>query len=152
MDAKLIPDRSLGLGGNQLFITLGAGLSVASLTLDWLAGRSLFSGASLTLPLIVSFLVTAGLGYWVVPILRRLKAGQVIRQEGPKAHHKKAGTPTMGGIFFVPAAIALALFWSGFNANVMAVSMLTLSYAAIGWLDDWQILRMKSNKGISPRM
>lgn len=152
MDAKLIPDRSLGLGGNQLFITLGAGLSVASLTLDWLAGRSLFSGMSLTLPLIISFLVTAALGYWAVPILRQLKAGQVIRQEGPKAHHKKAGTPTMGGIFFVPAAIAIALVWSGFNPNVIAVSMLTLSYAAIGWLDDWQILRMKSNKGISPRM
>lgn len=152
VDAKLIPDRPLGLGGNQLFITLGAGLSTTSLFLDWLAGRSFFSGASLTLPLVVCFLITAGLGYWAVPALRRLKAGQVIRQEGPQAHHKKAGTPTMGGIFFVPTAVVIALLWSGFNPSVIAVSLLTLAYAAIGWLDDWQILRKKSNKGISPRM
>lgn len=155
MDAKLIPDRSSGSGGvtgNQLFMTVGAGLSIASLVLDWWAGRSLFSGASLTLPLVVSFLLTVIVGYWAVPVLRQLKAGQVIRQDGPQAHLKKAGTPTMGGIFFVPVAVLLAIVWSGFSANVLAVSALTLAYAAIGWLDDWQILRKKSNKGISPRM
>lgn len=155
MDAKLIPDRAnrtVGLAGNQLFMALGAGLSIASLTLDWFAGRSLFSGASLTLPLVASFLLTMGLGYWAVPLLRQLKAGQVIRQDGPQAHLKKAGTPTMGGIFFVPAVVLLAVLWSGFSVNVLAVAALTLSYAAIGWLDDWQILRKKSNKGISPRM
>jgi phospho-N-acetylmuramoyl-pentapeptide-transferase len=87
-----------------------------------------------------------------VPLLRRLKAGQVVRQDGPQAHLKKAGTPTMGGIFFVPAAVAVALLWTGFAPNVVAVSALTLAYAGIGWLDDWQILRHKSNKGISPRL
>lgn len=152
MDAKLIPDRPLGVAGNQLFLTLGAGISIASLILDWLAGRPLLSTLNLTLPLIISTLATAGLGYWVVPMLRRLKAGQVIRQEGPQAHYKKAGTPTMGGIFFVPTAVVLALVWSGLSPNVIAVSALTLAYAAIGWLDDWQILRKKSNKGISPRL
>ncbi|GAB4383960.1 MAG: phospho-N-acetylmuramoyl-pentapeptide-transferase [Elainellaceae cyanobacterium] len=152
MDAKLIPDRQIGLVGNQLFLSLGAGLSIVSLILDWSAGRSLFSATSLTLPLIVCFLLTAGLGYWAVPLLRQLKAGQIIRQDGPQAHLKKAGTPTMGGIFFVPTAVVVALVWSGFASNVIAVSALTLSYAAIGWLDDWQILRKRSNKGISPRM
>lgn len=58
----------------------------------------------------------------------------------------------MGGIFFVPVAVLLAILWSGFSAHVLAVAALTLSYATIGWLDDWQILRQKSNKGISPRM
>ena len=152
MDAKLIPDRPLGLTGNQLFIALGAGLSTVALVLDWLAGRSLLSGVSLSLPFVVCFLVTAALGYWAVPLLRMLKAGQVIRQEGPQAHYKKAGTPTMGGIFFVPAAVLIAILWSGFAPDVLAVSALTLAYGAIGWLDDWQILRKKSNKGISPRM
>lgn len=57
----------------------------------------------------------------------------------------------MGGIFFVPVAVTVALVWSGFSANVVAVSALTLAYAAIGFLDDWQIIRRKSNKGISPR-
>jgi len=155
VDAKLIPDRfsrSNGLAGNQLFMGLGAGLSVASLLLDWFAGRSLLSNTSLTLPLVVCFLLTMGIGYWVIPLLRQLKAGQVIRQDGPQAHLKKAGTPTMGGIFFVPVAVLIAILWSGFSPNVLAVAALTLSYGAIGWLDDWQILRKKSNKGISPRM
>jgi phospho-N-acetylmuramoyl-pentapeptide-transferase len=152
VDAKLIPDKPLGLTGNQLFIALGTGLSVVTLILDWFAGRSLLSAVILTLPFVVSFLATAGLGYWVIPMLRALKAGQVIRQEGPQAHYKKAGTPTMGGVFFVPVAVLLAIGWTGFAPDVLAVSALTLAYGAIGWLDDWQILRKKSNKGISPRM
>lgn len=160
VDAKLTPDRkaplvprkALGLSGYHLFLTLGAGLSITALILDWLAGRSLSSGIGLTLPLLTAALVASGLGLWVVPLLRALKAGQVIRQDGPQAHLKKAGTPTMGGIFFIPAAVAVALVWSGFAVNVIAVSALTLAYAGIGWLDDWQILSKKSNKGISPKM
>lgn len=165
MDAKLTPDRktplisqksipqkSTGLSGYRLFLTLGAGLSVGALTLDWLAGRSLVSGIGLTLPLLLTALVAGGLGLWVVPLLRALKAGQIIRQDGPQAHLKKAGTPTMGGIFFIPAAVAVALLWSRFSSDVVAVSALTLAYAGIGWLDDWQILSKKSNKGISPKM
>jgi phospho-N-acetylmuramoyl-pentapeptide-transferase len=58
----------------------------------------------------------------------------------------------MGGIFFVPVAILIALIWTDFAPTVIAVSALTLAYAAIGWLDDWQVLRRKSNKLISPRL
>ncbi|MCU0524559.1 MAG: phospho-N-acetylmuramoyl-pentapeptide-transferase [Elainella sp. Prado103] len=160
MDAKLTPDRktpfvpqqAVGLSGYRLYLTLGAGLTTAALVLDWLGGRSLTAGFGMTLPLIVSAIVAGGLGFWVVPLLRALKAGQVIRQEGPQAHLKKAGTPTMGGIFFVPAAITVALLWTGFAQNVVAVSALTVAYGAIGWLDDWQILSKKSNKGISPKL
>jgi phospho-N-acetylmuramoyl-pentapeptide-transferase len=76
----------------------------------------------------------------------------VIREDGPQAHLKKAGTPTMGGVFFVPVAVLAALVLSDFAPDAIAVCAITLGYAAIGWLDDWQILRRKSNKGISPRM
>jgi phospho-N-acetylmuramoyl-pentapeptide-transferase len=138
--------------GYRLFLSASAGLTIAALVADWVAGRSLASGMGLALPLVVSGLVAAGFGLVVVPALRRLKAGQVIRQDGPQAHLKKAGTPTMGGIFFVPAAVAIALLGTGFAPNVVAVSALTLAYAGIGWLDDWQILRRKSNKGISPKL
>jgi phospho-N-acetylmuramoyl-pentapeptide-transferase len=55
-------------------------------------------------------------------------------------------------VFFVPVAVVAALVLSSFAASVVAVCTLTLGYAAIGWLDDWQILRRKSNNGISPRM
>ena len=104
------------------------------------------------MPLVVCAVVASVLGYAVVPVLQQLKAGQIIREDGPQAHLKKAGTPTMGGIFFVPAGVAVALLWSKFNSDVVAVSALTLGYGFIGWIDDWQILRRKSNKGISPRM
>ena len=131
-------------------------LSVAALITDWTNGLS-WQGISLTLPLWICALTTSGLGYWVVPLLQKLKTGQVIREDGPQTHLKKTGTPTMGGVFFVPVAVAIALLWSGLAlgqslAPVLAVSALTLGYATIGWLDDWQILRHKSNKGISPRL
>lgn len=151
VDAKLYPDRLLGLGGKGLSIALGAMLIGITLMLDWNAGRSSGLGSCLTSPFIVCTLITACLGYQVIPVLRDLKAGQFIREDGPKAHLKKAGTPTMGGIFIVPVGLAIALFATGFNGNVVAACALTLSYAAIGFLDDWQILRRRSNKGISPR-
>ncbi|EKQ67401.1 Phospho-N-acetylmuramoyl-pentapeptide-transferase [Leptolyngbyaceae cyanobacterium JSC-12] len=152
MDAKLFYRSSFRLSGSLLFSLLAVGLSVGALYLDWLAGRSPFQPESLTLPLWACGLVTALVGFWVVPVLRALKAGQTIREDGPQSHLKKAGTPTMGGIFFVPVALIVAMIWSGFAASVMAVSALTVGYAFIGWLDDWQIIRRKSNKGISPRM
>lgn len=133
------------------------GLSFAALILDSLADRSIGQGASLTMPMWVCALATSGLGYWAVPKLRSLKAGQVIREDGPQSHLKKGGTPTMGGVFFIPVAVGVAILWSVFTLGVqhlgslLAVSALTLSYGFIGWIDDWQILRRKSNKGISPR-
>jgi phospho-N-acetylmuramoyl-pentapeptide-transferase len=128
------------------------------LILDTIAGRLNNLGTSLTLP----FLICAGLvtmaGYWVVPVLQRLKTGQIIREDGPQAHLKKAGTPTMGGVFFVPVGVVVSLLWVALfpvnNSGQMAVfaaALLTLAYGFIGWLDDWQILRLKSNKGISPK-
>ncbi len=142
------------------------GLSAAALALDFSANQSLGPAAlgsvalgpdlgqkfSLALPLWVCALATAGIGFWTVPVLRALKAGQIIREDGPQAHLKKAGTPTMGGIFLLPPAVFVALIWSDFAPNVVAVSALTLAYGLIGFLDDWQIIRRKSNKGISPRM
>ncbi len=58
----------------------------------------------------------------------------------------------MGGIFFVPVAVIIGVIWSKFDPDVLAVSLVTLAYLGIGWIDDWQILRQKSNKGITPRM
>lgn len=157
VDAKLSPGRSLNFTGAGLALLLAVALSVVALVLDAIAGRSLWQDASLSLPLLVSAVTTAGLGYQVVPVLRRLKAGQIIREDGPQSHLKKGGTPTMGGVFFIPTAVAIALIFSAVTlgitniGSVVAVSILTLSYGFIGWIDDWQILRRKSNKGISPR-
>lgn len=102
-------------------------------------------------PFVVTVIATGTLGYIIVPVLQRLKAGQIIQEDGPQTHLKKAGTPTMGGIFFLPTSVIIALVWGNFTPNLIAVSLVTLAYAFIGWLDDWQILRQKSNKGITPR-
>ncbi len=152
MDAKLFTNRSVSLSGTRLFLMLTAGLTVSAVILDAIAGRAWNQGASLTTPFWICALASAGVGCWAVPFLRALKAGQVIREDGPKSHLKKAGTPTMGGAFFVPVGVLVALVLTGFAPNVIAVSALTMGYASVGFLDDWQIIRQKSNKGISPRM
>lgn len=152
MEAKSSSRWSLNLSGTSLLISISTVLGAAVLIGDWTTHRLPWHVNSLTLPFGLCALITAGLGYWVVPVLLRLKTGQIIREDGPQAHLQKAGTPTMGGVFFVPVAIACALLLSRFAADVVAVSALTLAYALIGWLDDWQILRRKSNNGISPRM
>ncbi|MGI8500983.1 MAG: phospho-N-acetylmuramoyl-pentapeptide-transferase [Hassallia sp.] len=152
MDAKLSPDQGLNISGIGLVSVLGVGLSVTALSLDWMGNRLPWQGMSLTLPLLLSALLSGAVGFWVIPWLQALKAGQIIREDGPQAHLKKAGTPTMGGIFFVPVAVIIGCIWSNFATEVVAVSALTLSYGLIGWIDDWQILRRKSNKGISPKM
>jgi phospho-N-acetylmuramoyl-pentapeptide-transferase len=149
-----IPSQSLPLklSGRTLFWLLSLGLSLFAITWDGAAQHFLDLRASLFLPFAVCTLLTSALGYWVIPVLTRIKAGQFIREDGPQAHLKKAGTPTMGGIFFVPVGVAMALIWSNFTPAVVAVALLTLAYGFIGWLDDWQILRRKSNKGISPKL
>lgn len=158
VDAKLSSGRSFHLTGSRLLTLLTVGLSLGALILDWATGRSPLLGISMTLPLLLCALATAALGYWAVPLLQALKIGQIIRQEGPQTHLQKAGTPTMGGLFFVPVAVVMALLWSGLVirtddfTSVVAVSIVTLAYAGIGWLDDWQIVRQRSNKGLSARM
>ncbi|MGB3296176.1 MAG: phospho-N-acetylmuramoyl-pentapeptide-transferase [Phormidesmis sp.] len=151
MDARF-SSKSVGLSGVKLSLVLSGALLASAIGLDMVAERSFELGAaSLTLPLIVSASLSALAGYVALPILRQFKAAQFIREDGPRAHLKKAGTPTMGGIFFIPVAILVALLWTGFSPAVVAVSLLCLSYAGIGWLDDWQVMRRRSNQGISPK-
>jgi len=155
VDAKLLGDRpsKLKLSGKLLFWLLAIGLVLSASSIDWWRQHQTgIAQSGLALPLMLSAIGTAALGFWVVPLLRRLKAGQVIREDGPQAHLSKAGTPTMGGIFVVPVGVAVALVVSGFAPIVVSAVGITLAYGFIGWLDDWQILRKRSNKGISPRM
>jgi len=137
----------IATSGKGLFAALTAAVITGSVIIDYGVNPS----AGITLPLLICFLGSAGAGLIAIPILQRLKAGQFIREDGPQTHLRKAGTPTMGGVFFVPIALLTATLWSQFNPEVIAVSLVTLSYALIGLADDWQILVKKSNNGISPR-
>ncbi len=142
--------------GRRLYWLLLFGLSVNAVLSDIAGSRFRQPLESFTLPFAISIGLVSALGYWVVPWLRQLKAGQVIREDGPQSHLKKAGTPTMGGIFFVPVALLLSLIWAwttGTQAmEVTAAALLTTVLGFVGWLDDWQVLRKKSNKGLSAKV
>ncbi|MGM3305720.1 phospho-N-acetylmuramoyl-pentapeptide-transferase [Anabaena sp. WFMT] len=152
MDAKISPDQGSNVSGIGLASLLALSLSTAALILDWLGNRLPWHTDSLTMPFLLCAVGAAAAGNWVIPLLQALKTGQIIREDGPQAHLRKAGTPTMGGVFFIPVGVIIACILSNFAQDVVAVSGLTLSYGLIGWIDDWQILRRKSNKGISPKM
>lgn len=147
----------LRLTGRRLFVLLCIGLITAAAVYDVGGDRWQAPWQTLTLPLLVSFAVTGVIGIGVVPLLRRLKTGQVIRADGPQSHLKKSGTPTMGGIFFVPTGLFLGVMWVSLalgrlSAPVVAITILALWYGVIGWWDDWQVLRRKSNRGMSARL
>ena len=143
--------------GKNLYWLLLVSLSGVALATDVSSGRISNLALSTIAPLWGCALIVTLLGFWVVPLLRSLKAGQIIREDGPQSHLKKAGTPTMGGIFFMPVALILSVIWVALAAspsliNVMAAALLTSCLGLVGWLDDWQVLRKKSNQGISPRL
>jgi phospho-N-acetylmuramoyl-pentapeptide-transferase len=143
--------------GKKLYAVLFASLSAVALATDISSGRIGTLALSVIAPLWLSALIVTVLGFWVVPLLRALKAGQVIREDGPQSHLQKAGTPTMGGIFFIPVALGLSVIWvalatSANLVNVIAATVLTLCLGLVGWFDDWQVLRKKSNQGISARL
>ncbi len=100
---------------------------------------------------VVSLVLTAAIGYFLLPILRALKAGQSIREEGPIWHNYKAGTPMMGGLMFIFAAI-LCLVGNLFTITdytVFYVLILALCFGFIGFLDDFFKMKYKRNLGLT---
>ncbi len=143
--------------GKRLFISLLGVMFVWTVLGDVLRDAWVNWQLSLTLPFGLGVLVSAVAGTFVVPILRRLKTGQIIREDGPQSHLKKSGTPTMGGIFFIPSGLIVGLVWATITQGqipipALAITGLTLAYGAIGWWDDWQVLVRKSNQGMSAKL
>lgn len=117
---------------------------------------------------VVAFLVTAILGYVIIPYLRKLKFGQTILEDGPKWHKDKQGTPTMGGIMIVAGVligIILAFFYSSIAetsfvrefkntikfTNFIAGIFMALCMAAIGFVDDYIKVVKKQNLGLTAK-
>ncbi|HEX2833297.1 MAG TPA: phospho-N-acetylmuramoyl-pentapeptide-transferase [Thermoanaerobaculia bacterium] len=96
--------------------------------------------------LLISFI----LGPWLIERMRRIKLGQYIREEGPKSHQVKAGTPTMGGILINVAILIPTILWADiFNPYIWIVLFVTAAYAAIGFVDDYRKLAKKRNLGLT---
>jgi phospho-N-acetylmuramoyl-pentapeptide-transferase len=92
------------------------------------------------------------LGPWVIRRLRAMQIGQYIREEGPKSHQTKAGTPTMGGVLIVTAIVVPTLLWADLrNGYVWIALVSTLCFAAIGFTDDYRKVVGKRNLGLKGR-
>jgi len=109
---------------------------------------------SVLITIVVSFLLTVLIGRWLIPVLHAMKAGQSIREIGPKWHQVKAGTPTMGGLMFMAAALicVVAAGWTAMLAGTWEQLMVlgfSLIYGAIGFIDDFVKVKKKRNLGLT---
>ena len=108
----------------------------------------------LILAFVIAFAVSAVVGFFLVPYLRRIKAGQSIKENGPTWHMSKQGTPTMGGLMFI-AAIAVVCLSVGFECMAegeyghLFCLAFALVFGAIGFLDDYEKLKKKQNLGLT---
>jgi hypothetical protein len=92
------------------------------------------------------------LGPWLIARLHEFQIGQHIREEGPKSHQKKAGTPTMGGVLIVVSILVPTLLWTDLRNRYMWLAVMsTLAYGAIGFTDDYLKIRHRRNLGLSGR-
>ena len=109
--------------------------------------------------LIISFIMSIILGIIIIPILRKLKVGQIERDDGPQSHLKKQGTPTMGGIIMIITMIImviglyiyLVILENIELANkIVPILLLTVGFGVIGFIDDFKKLVLKNTKGLKP--
>lgn len=103
---------------------------------------------------LLAFAVAAVLGWFIVPVLRALKAGQSIKEIGPRWHMSKQGTPTMGGVIFIGGmAVSVGLLcWQELLAGQLAplfVLVFALVFGAIGFVDDYAKIRKRENTGLT---
>lgn len=96
-----------------------------------------------------AFSVAVLLSPLLIPLLKRLKFGQYIREEGPQAHIKKAGTPTMGGLVIVSGALLATFLFTSFTAELAFLLIAMLGYGWIGFMDDFIKVVMKRNLGLT---
>ncbi len=109
--------------------------------------------------LIISFAVTIVLALIIIPILKKVKVGQIERDDGPKSHLKKQGTPTMGGIIFIIGIIICTIISYFYYRKIGEIDLsnrlipmlfLTLGFGIIGFIDDFKKLVLKNTKGLNP--
>ena len=112
-----------------------------------------------TLILLISFITAIILGSIIIPILRKLKVGQIESDDGPQSHLKKQGTPTMGGIIMILAMIIVVtgtyifLIYnnqSDIANKLLPILLLTIGFGLIGFIDDFKKLVLKNTKGLKP--
>lgn len=102
------------------------------------------------LAIIIAFTISALLCPVIIPFLHKLKFGQQVRQDGPQAHLKKQGTPTMGGLIILSSIIITSLFYISSYPKIIPVLFMTVGFGIIGFLDDYIKIVMKRSEGLNP--
>ncbi|KAL3522688.1 hypothetical protein ACH5RR_015522 [Cinchona calisaya] len=130
-------------------------LTVVFVVVDWCAWRIVrlpLAPFYLIRPFVASTAIVSSVGYICVPLIRILKLQSIVRKEDPARHSYKRGTPTMGGIYFIPIAVIVAEVIVGFSSiEVSGASAVTLAFAVIGFIDDLMSLK-NTNNGLSAWM
>ncbi|MDA5108766.1 MULTISPECIES: phospho-N-acetylmuramoyl-pentapeptide-transferase [Brevibacillus] len=111
----------------------------------------MFADNVLLVTIVAAFLIAVLIGPLFIPVLRRLKFGQAIREEGPQSHQKKAGTPTMGGTIILMALIFTVLKFANITTEILFLMLVTLGYGLIGFLDDYIKIIRKRNLGLTAK-
>lgn len=108
--------------------------------------------------LLLAFILTAILGKITIPILKKLKVGQSERTDGPRAHLKKQGTPTMGGIMMMISIIVLTSIYCFLIQDlqkinpIIAITFTSIGFGIVGFIDDFKKVVLKNTDGLSPKL
>ena len=108
--------------------------------------------------LILSFVASLMISLVIIPILKRLKVGQIERKEGPESHLKKQGTPTMGGIIMIVSILVISVFLylqyiksePEVAKNLIPLVLVTIGFGTVGFVDDFKKLVLKNTDGLKP--
>ncbi len=101
---------------------------------------------------LTAFLMCFILGPWVIKKLSKMQIGQYIRNDGPKSHLNKSGTPTMGGILIISSILVSTLLWVDLkNYYIWIVLLIAVAYGLIGFIDDYLMQVKKQSKGLSAK-
>jgi phospho-N-acetylmuramoyl-pentapeptide-transferase len=99
--------------------------------------------------MLVAFIVSAVSGKFLIPFLRRVKAGQTERDDGPQSHLGKTGTPNMGGLMIMLGLVVGGLIMAGRCPEVIPVLILTIGFGLVGFIDDYLKVVKKKSDGLS---
>ncbi|MDE6961755.1 MAG: phospho-N-acetylmuramoyl-pentapeptide-transferase [Lachnospiraceae bacterium] len=105
---------------------------------------------SVAVPVIVSFVISAAAGPVIIPLLRKLKVGQTVRDDGPQSHLKKNGTPTMGGLIFLLGVVVTSLFYMKDYPKIIPILFVTVGFGIVGFLDDYIKVVLHRSEGLTP--
>ena len=99
----------------------------------------------------ICFIISVVLGIILIPLLRRLKCGQIEREDGPQSHKSKQGTPTIGGLIFLLPIFIVGAIYSFFDIRILPLVLVTFGFSLVGFLDDFLKIKRKNSNGLSPR-